>query len=36
MHRVRILAVCLAVLAGCATNEPVDLGDTEYEKPHAL
>jgi hypothetical protein len=25
MHRVRILAVCLAVLAGCATNEPVDL-----------
>jgi hypothetical protein len=25
MHRVRILTVCLAVLAGCATNEPVDL-----------
>jgi len=25
MYRVRILAVSLAVLAGCATNEPVDL-----------
>lgn len=25
MHRVGILTVCLAVLAGCATNEPVDL-----------
>ena len=25
MHRVRILAVCLAVLVGCATSEPEDL-----------